>query len=290
MPAATRIAVRARAGKNAGKDAGTGAGEGRDRRQGRATGTGDMARWIAGLDGCRGAWAGALLDLDAPDRHRCALFPDLAALVDAPEQPLVVGIDVPIGLPDRILGGGRAADRAARARLGPARASVFPMPPRAAVYAPDYDAAKAASRAGSDPPFAPSIQGYNIFRYVRAVDTLLRARPELLGRVHEVHPEVAFHALNGARPLGLSKKGKRAREGLDLRRALLAAAGLPKALIEARAKGVPADDHLDALAALVVAGDILAGRAHPLPDPPARDGHGLPVVIWAPAVREPPSP
>jgi predicted RNase H-like nuclease len=246
-----------------------------------------MARWVAGLDGCRGAWAGALLDVDAPDRHRCALFPDVAALLDAPEQPLIVGIDVPIGLPDRVLGGGRAADRAARARLGPARSSVFPMPPRAAVYAADYDAAKAAARAASDPPFAPSIQGYNIFRYVRAVDTLLRARPDARARVHEVHPEVAFHALNGDRPLGLRKKGPGARQGLDLRRALLARAGLPPALLDARPRGVPEDDHLDALAALVVACDILAARARPLPDPPEHDGHGLPIVIWAPAVRDP---
>jgi len=249
-----------------------------------------MARWIAGLDGCRGAWAGALLDLDDRDRHRCALFPDVAALLDAPEQPLVIGIDVPIGLPVRILGGGRAADLAARATLGPARSSVFPMPPRAAIYADDYDTAKAASRAASDPPFAPSIQGYNIFRYVRAVDTLLRTRPELCKRIHEVHPEVAFHALNGDRPLGLPKKGRDARRGLDRRRALLSAAGLPAALLDARAKGIPEDDHLDALAALVVAGDILAGCARPLPDPPEQDGQGLPVVIWAPAVREPPAP
>lgn len=244
-----------------------------------------MARWVAGLDGCRGAWAGALLDLDDPGRYRCALFPDVAALLDAPEQPLIVGIDVPIGLPDRIVSGGRGADRAARLRLGPARSSVFPMPARAAVYAADYDAAKAIARATSDPPFAPSIQGYNIFRAVRAVDTLLRARPVALARVHEVHPEVAFHALNGLRPLGLPKKGARAREGLALRRSLLEAAGLPVALIEVRAKGVPADDHLDALAALLVARDIFEGTAVPLPDPPERDGYGLPVVIWAPAAR-----
>ncbi|MCJ2134889.1 DUF429 domain-containing protein [Methylobacterium sp. J-026] len=244
-----------------------------------------MARWVAGLDGCRGAWAGALIDLDDPARHRCALFPDVAALLDGPERPLVIGIDVPIGLPDRILGGGRSADRAARARLGPGRASVFPMPSRAAVYAPDYEAAKAAARASSDPPFAPSIQGYNIFRYVRAVDGLLRARPELRDRVHEVHPEVAFHALNGGRPLGLPKKGPRARDGLDLRRKLLAAAGLPGALIGLRTRGVPEDDHLDALAALVVARDILTGRAVPLPEAPERDAYGLPVVIWAPAER-----
>lgn len=248
-----------------------------------------MARWIAGLDGCRGAWAGALLDLDDPERHRCALFADVSALLDAPEQPLVIGIDVPIGLPDRILGGGRTADLAARAKLGPARSSVFPMPPRDAVYADGYDAAKAASRAASDPPFAPSIQGYNIFRYVRAVDTLLRARPELCSRIHEVHPEVAFHALNGGRPLGLPKKGPLAPAGLDLRRDLLAAAGLPRTLIDARAKGVPADDHLDALAALVVARDILRGHAVPLPDAPERDAYGLPVVIWAPAERKPTS-
>jgi predicted RNase H-like nuclease len=244
-----------------------------------------MARWIAGLDGCRGAWAGALIDRDDPARHRCALFPDVAALLDAPEQPLIVGIDVPIGLPDRILGGGRSADRAARARLGPARSSVFPMPPRAAVYAPDYESAKAASRAGSEPPFAPSIQGFNIFRYVRAVDTLLRERPDARDRLREVHPEVAFHALNGDRPLGLPKKGRNAQAGLALRRTLLAAAGLPDALIAGRMRGVPEDDHLDALAALIVARDILDGCAVPLPALPERDAHGLPVVIWAPGSR-----
>jgi predicted RNase H-like nuclease len=242
-----------------------------------------MTRWIAGLDGCRGAWAGALLDLDAPERFRCGLFPSVAALLDGPEAPLVAGIDVPIGLPDRILGGGRAADLAARARLGPARASVFPMPPRAAVYAPDYDTAKILSRGASAPPFAPSIQGWNIFRYVREVDGLLRERPDLRSRVHEIHPEIAFHALNGRRPLGLPKKGPRRDEGLALRRTLLAAAGLPAALIAARTPGIPADDHLDALAGLVTARDILLGRAEPLPGEPERDAFGLPVVIWAPA-------
>lgn len=244
-----------------------------------------MARWIAGLDGCRGAWAGALMDCDDPARFRCARFDTVRALLDAPEAPLIVGIDVPIGLPDRILGKGRAADLAARARLGPARSSVFPMPPRAAVYACDYDSAKALSRGASEPPFAPSIQGWNILRYVREVDTLLREAPALAERVREVHPEVAFHALNGLRPLGLSKKGPRGREGLALRRDLLAKTGLPAPLIEARTPGIPADDHLDALAGLVTAWDILLGRAQPLPDPPERDAHGLPVVIWAPAPR-----
>lgn len=234
--------------------------------------------WIAGLDGCRGAWAGVLLNL-ADGCHRAARFATVADLVDAPEAPAFVGIDIPIGLPDRITDGGRVADRAARAYLGQGRASVFPMPPRAAVHAPDYETAKALSRAGSDPPFAPSIQGWNIFRSVREVDGLLRARPDLCDRLHEVHPEVAFRRLNRDRALAASKKTP---DGQAARRALLLGAGLPKALVAARPAGIGADDHLDALAALVVARDLACGRAVPMPDPPGRDGFDLPIVIWAP--------
>lgn len=243
-----------------------------------------MARWIAGLDGCRGAWAGVLLDLDAPDNHRSARFAAVADLIDGPEAPLVVGIDIPIGLPERVGGGGRAADRAARAYLGKGRSSVFPVPPRAAIYAQDYAEAKALSRAGSEPPFAPSIQCWNITLSIREVDGLLRARPALAGRLREVHPELAFRRLNRDTPLGPAKKGPDRAAGLAERRALLVAAGLPPSLVTSPApRRVGADDHLDAMAALVVARDILLGRATPLPDPPEMDGHGLPIVIWLPA-------
>ena len=96
-----------------------------------------MARWIAGMDGCRGEWAVAFLDLDAPGRHRLARLPDVEAVLDAPAAPVRIGIDIPIGLPERVGRGGRSADVAARAFLGRGRASVFPLPGRAAVYAPD---------------------------------------------------------------------------------------------------------------------------------------------------------
>lgn len=245
-----------------------------------------MTRWIAGLDGCRGAWAGVLLDLDDPERHRAGLFARVADLLDGPEAPIRLGIDVPIGLPDRIGRGGRVADRAARAYLAGGRSSVFPVPPRAAIHATNYEEAKALSRAASDPPFAPSIQCWNITRYIREVDDLLVARPDLRGRVHEVHPEVAFRRLNGDRPLAFAKKGPGRQAGLAERRALLRAAGLPAGLVgSARPRGVGADDHLDALAGLVVARDHLLGTAEPMPDPPGRDRHGLPVVIWAPALQ-----
>lgn len=242
-----------------------------------------MARWIAGMDGCRGRWATALLDLDDPSAHAMRLVATPEAVLDGPEAPLAVGIDIPIGLPERV-GRGRSADLAARAFLG-RHASVFPVPGRAAVYAETYDEAKRLSRETTDPPFAPSIQLWNILPYVRQVDALLRRRPELAARLHEVHPEVAFHRINGDRPLYAAKKGARRAEGLAQRRRLLLAEGLPAALVEGRVAGIPADDHLDALAALVVARDLVAGRAMPLPDPYERDAHGLPVVIWAPGAR-----
>lgn len=248
-----------------------------------------MTRWVGGLDGCRGAWAGVLLDLDDPTRFRAARFACVADLLDAPEAPLRVGIDIPIGLDCHVTAGGRAADRAARAQLGSGRASVFPMPARAAVYAASYDEAKALSRASSTPPFAPSIQGWNIFGYVREVDRLLRARPELMTRLHEVHPEIAFRRLNGDRPLAAGKKGLARQAGLAERRTLLVAAGVPEGLIAARPAGIGADDHLDALAGLVVARDHLSGTARPLPDPPGRDALGLPIVIWMPAPLEAPA-
>lgn len=251
-----------------------------------------MARWIAGLDGCRGAWAGVLLDLDDPARHRAGLFATVAEVLDGPETPLRVGIDIPIGLPERSTGGGRSADRAARALLGPhGRASVFPVPPRAALYAPDYEAAKALARRDSDPPRAPSIQCWNIAPHIRSVDGLLRSRPDLRERLHEVHPEIAFRCLNGGLPLAAGKKGPERRAGLGARRDLLLAAGLPEPLVLGKPpRGVGPDDHLDALAGLVVARDILMGRARPLPDPFEHDAHDLPVVIWAPAPRIPGEP
>ncbi len=65
------------------------------------------------------------------------------------------------------------------------------------------------------------------------------------------------------------------------RAALLIAAGLPEQVVTcAPPRGAAADDALDALAALVVARHIAAGRGKPFPDPPGRDSHGLPIAIW----------
>lgn len=128
-----------------------------------------------------------------------------------------------------------------------------------------------------------SRQGFNLFPRIREIDALLRARPDLVPRVFEVHPELAFWSLNGRKPLPEPKKVKSRpyAPGLALRRGLLTKAGLPRALIEAAPpRGAGADDLIDALAGLTVALDLATGGGQSFPDPPGRDAHGLPVAIW----------
>ncbi|WP_372424711.1 DUF429 domain-containing protein [Salinarimonas chemoclinalis] len=240
--------------------------------------------WIAGADGCPGGWVVALARLDGAVPPRLRGVPDLAAILDAPEAPRIVAIDMPIGLPERIVGPGRAAEQAVRPLLGARQSSVFSMPARAAVYADGYAQACAAALATSTPPRKVSKQGFMLFPKVREIDALLRARPADAGRVFECHPEVAFWRMNGEWALATPKKvrGRPHQPGLDARRALLLAAGVAPALIAAeRPRGAGPDDLIDALACLVVARHLAEGTARPFPDPPERDAHGLAVAIWA---------
>jgi predicted RNase H-like nuclease len=232
--------------------------------------------WVAGVDGCPGGWVAVFGPRDGTsDTIRARVLPSLAAICDAPEAPAIVAVDIPIGLPDRVGPGGRAAEVLVRALLGPRRASVFPTSARSVVYAPDYTSAIALSRRPETQPFAPSPPANAIFPRIREADGLLRARPELQDRVYEVHPELAFLCLNGGAAL---PEPKRKPAGLALRRGLLARAGLPADLAPPR--GAKPDDLLDALAALAVARAIANGRGVPYPDPPERDAHGLPAAIW----------
>jgi predicted RNase H-like nuclease len=239
--------------------------------------------WLAGVDGCPGGWIVALVRPDGGEA-RLRIVPRFADVPAAVERPAVVAVDMPIGLPERTGPGGRTAENCVRPLLGARQSSVFSVPSRAAIYAPDYAAACAIAAATSDPPRKVSKQLFNIAAKIREVDEVMRAIPDANGRVFEVHPEVAFWRLNGERPLTEPKKVKsRPHEpGLVLRRKLLIAAGLPPDAVNAvRPKGAAVDDLLDALACAAVARRIHRGVAKPFPDPPPRDGHGLPMAIWA---------
>lgn len=238
---------------------------------------------VAGVDGCPGGWLVVLRPLDDPAAATVRLCPTFADVLALDPAPVMIAVDIPIGLPDRIGPGGRGADVAARTVLGARQSAVFAVPSRAAVMEPDYRAACAIAFATSEPPRKISKQAFNLFPKIREVDAALT--PTLQARVREVHPEVAFAALNGWRPLDLPKKVKSQPHppGLDLRRDLLVAAGYAPRLWETanfRRKDAGPDDLLDAAANSWTAVRLVRGEARCFPDQPPVDARGLRCEIW----------
>jgi threonine dehydratase/predicted RNase H-like nuclease len=243
--------------------------------------------WIAGVDGCKAGWIAAFFGLSEAEQPFFRVIPRWSDLLADTPVPGLIAVDMPIGLPDRIAGSGRGPEQAVRALLGERQSSVFSIPSRSAVHAADYAEACRLALATSEPPRKVSKQGFHLFPRIREIDALLRAEPNWRERIFETHPELAFRTMRGA-PLVHPKKIKGVVNpaGMAERRALLLAAGLPETIVHAKPpRGAAADDALDALAALVVARHIAAGRGKPFPDPPGRDSQGLPIAIWTFADR-----
>jgi predicted RNase H-like nuclease len=211
---------------------------------------------VAGADACRGGWVAVVAE---NGRFTDSVFaPSFATLLEGLREAELIGVDIPIGLP---IEGVRAADAAARAFVGPRRASVFPTPPRDAILAATYAEARRV---------LPSLsaQSFNLGGKILEVETALEER------IFEVHPEVSFAALAG-RHLRYSKHSW---NGQLERRRLLAEHGfeLPDALAAGHAA---ADDVLDAAVAATSAERKARGDARTLPpDPPTHEGR--PVAIW----------
>ena len=267
-------------------------------------------RIIAGVDGCRAGWVaviGRLGTAASPatprpshvptlERLEARVFPRFDFLLDALAEDAVLAVDMPIGLPERIEGPGRAAEKAARPLLGERQSSVFSIPARAAVEAgagpfrseihrrEAYREACAIAARLSHPPRRISIQGFSLFPKIVEIDRLLLADPRRALRVIEGHPELAFRMLNDGVPVRSPKKirGSVDATGMEDRRRLLLAAGLGRDFLYAPAPaGAAQDDFLDACAMLCVAARHAGGIAVAHPAPPERDARGLPIAIWA---------
>jgi predicted RNase H-like nuclease len=238
-------------------------------------------RWVAGIDGCRSGWIAVFLDADGGAAPRLRLVPAFAEILAAPEQPERIAVDMPIGLPDRIVGSGRAAEMAVRPLLGERQSSVFSVPARCAVMCEDYREACRAARLSSDPPRAVARQSFGLFRKIREIDSLMSVA--LAERVIETHPEAAFYEANDCSPMSRPKKvkGRASEPGLEERRLLLERLGFDAQFLRQRLPaGASADDLLDACIAAIVAKRHLRGAAKSYPDPPAQDARGLPIAIW----------
>lgn len=243
----------------------------------------DTDQCLAGVDGCRAGWIVALAQPGGGD-VLIRVVPHFAGVIRAPEQPAVIAVDMPIGLPSRIGPGGRGPEEAVRPLLGQRQSSVFSVPSRSAIQAATFAEACDRAEATSEPPRKVSKQLFNIAPKIREIDRVLRTESGVAGKVYEVHPELAFWRLNGERALDEPKKvkGQLHPPGLALRRRLLISAGLPESAVEAAPPvGASADDLLDTLACLAIARRLSAGLARPFPDPPLRDACGLAMAIWA---------
>ena len=242
---------------------------------------------VLGVDGCRGGWVGVLW---SPDRVSIHVSISLSALLaDCQGSPVgeggltrsaeslaelaVIGIDMPIGLPDV---GARQADRLAQRLLGKRSSSIFVTPTRDACQLSTQQQVSERNRELSGP--GVSIQAFHLLPKIREVDQHLQSEsPTSRSRFVEVHPELAFASLHGG-PLQFSK---RTMAGQAERLEILAGVGLRIDPIPVVRRGVvEIDDVIDAAVVAGTAMRVLRGTAQCIPDPPETFSDGLPAAIW----------
>jgi len=238
------------------------------------------AVWVAGVDGCRGGWFAVLASMTAASEQPvgvttrlCASFDQILAL---PERPVLIAVDMPIGLLDRPEPGGRACDREARKLLGRVRASsVFTPPTRPGLAARAYAEVPGLNGTGM------SKEAFNIVPKIRELDRVLS--PESQTRVVEAHPELAFSVLAGAPVRHNKKTPDGRRERMRLLRRIFGKALLDPARLrmEHGAAQVALDDVADAYVLAYVAARVRRQTAQRVPaGRPPTDRRGLRMEIW----------
>lgn len=224
--------------------------------------------WVAVAVDASG-FAGAHL---APTLRDVIAAADADALRAGPGAAIAaVGVDIPIGLID---GPQRAADRAARAFVGPRRASVFWAPHRSALGFTDQASANA-HLAGLGMPKLSS-QAMGLMARMREAAALVVDDPRLV----ETFPEASFCQMAGRH----LPHAKRTAAGAVDRLGLLAAADPPLRLDgDLGAAGVvPLDDLFDAAACAWSAWRVVRGEAVALGDPDEVDSAtGRRIAVWA---------
>jgi len=207
--------------------------------------------FVIGADVWKGRWVGAGLDADGIRWIRS--FDTFAALLrEDRDNSTVIGVDIPIGLPEN---GRRECDLEGRQRLGRRRATLFLTPPRPVLTAATY--AEARRTAVALTGHSVSAQSFALRSKILEVEPFAAAD----ARIHEVHPELAFASMSGA-PLASAKTTW---TGQMERRRLLAAEGLRIADDVGAAGAAAPDDIIDAVAVAWTARRIAAGIAERIP-------------------------
>jgi predicted RNase H-like nuclease len=124
---------------------------------------------VLGVDACRAGWVGIALGAGPVRGYVAATIEELVAVAEGDGRIAVVGVDMPIGLPDH---GRRAADILARQAIGTLRSSVFMTPVRIALDAPDHATASERNRALAGEGM--SIQAFGLRPKLLQVDRWVR--------------------------------------------------------------------------------------------------------------------
>ena len=227
-----------------------------------------------GIDGCPTGWFYVGIDI----KGECQFgvlekYSDIGLFARRAKLTLV---DIPIGLPSSVITD-RLCDKAARKVITPRGSSVFPAPARAALLEHSYIEGSEANRRAVGKKL--SKQSWNIVPKIREVDDYMRSQ-DLQARVREMHPEVAFWALNDCKPLHFGKKKQEgAQERLEILTRFLPFAEdcYKDALNTYKRKDVAADDILDAMVGAVTAMHLPGIKT--LPESPIMDEEGLAMEI-----------
>lgn len=220
---------------------------------------------LVGVDGYPKGWIAAVL-ADRQISWRSSGLHELKPMVRGCS---VVAIDIPLKL---VATGWRECDRLTKAALGKHQSRVFMIPPRPVL--------ELGIKAPNEQTQALSIEltGSGVSRQALALSERILAVNDLLPdkRFHEVHPELVFAALDG----GVVPPAKKSARGVGTRIRILdpwlTTLGTSCALLmKSCPPDVPADDALDALAALAGALRIDHGLAQRWP------AKGKGPTIWA---------
>ena len=226
-----------------------------------------MTSRVVGVDACRKGWIGIADDLKA---YFGVTIGELVERASVDGAPVVVGVDIPIGLPTT---SARQADVLARRLVGKRSSSVFATPVREALLAATHAEASALNVRATGKGL--SQQAYALARKILDVDGWLAKAP---CPVIEVHPEVCFATMAG-RPLTHPKSTW---AGGEERRVLIAGVGMGVVGdIGPAGEFADVDVVLDAAAVAWTARRYADGRAVAYPDPPEDLGDGTLAAIWA---------
>ena len=231
-----------------------------------------MATYL-GVDGCPSGWFAVWIEEGVLQGR---IFTSLSELCAAHQDAARILIDIPLGL---LADTERNVESRVRARLGPRRSSVFPVPCFAAAFADDYPSANAIN--GQQLGKGLSKQAWFLTPKICEANSLLADNSRARSIFGESHPELTFAHFAGA-PMANNKKSE---EGVIERLSQLKSrlpeveAFVAQQLLTYKRRELVLDDCLDALALLAA-----AEHAVPMDDPASQLGWGgVPIRMWVPA-------